>query len=182
MQKTLLIDLDGTIEDLLTPWVKLLNEKYSLDVNTSSIDHWDMDGDFSSLSKQQICEPLETAELWQQVKPMPEAVEVLQQLQSEGHHVYICTAATTPKEFFLKTDLFVKKYLPFFDIKRQCICIHDKWLLQGDLLLDDNINNLRKDASYRKLLFTQPYNVKENTKGITRINTWKEFYSFVKNL
>jgi 5'(3')-deoxyribonucleotidase len=50
------------------------------------------------------------------------------------------------------------------------MCGH-KFILRGDLLIDDRTYNLEKFVG-DTLLFTTPHNAIEN--GYTRVNSWKE--------
>ncbi len=53
--------------------------------------------------------------------------------------------------------------------------IHDKGMLNGDLMIDDGIHNL-KNFSGKKILFTQPWNKSFDAESfdVRRINEWSE--------
>lgn len=90
---TILVDMDDTIENLLSCWVSYLNSQYGLQVRTEDVCDWDLSLAYPSLTKEQIFAPLYDDRLWQQVKPLPRAVPVLQRLQERGHEIYIVTSS-----------------------------------------------------------------------------------------
>lgn len=50
--KILLIDADDTIEDLLSAWLKSLNDKYGTNVCNDEITDWDVSKFFPTLTKE----------------------------------------------------------------------------------------------------------------------------------
>lgn len=74
----ILIDMDDTIEHLLTTWVDCLNARYGTSVKQEDVTQWDLQLAFPSLTKEQIHAPLEEDEFWMQVKPMDGASEAIQ--------------------------------------------------------------------------------------------------------
>ena len=86
--KTILIDMDDVMTDLLTPWVEYLNDKHDLSVYTSDITAWDMSLFFPTLSKEEIYQPLNEEDFWKTVKPQEGAVYYLNKLCNE-YQVYI---------------------------------------------------------------------------------------------
>ena len=90
---TILIDMDDTLEDLLGAWVSILNTRYGTSVHKDSVKQWDMSVAFPSLSKSQVYEPILLDDFWKTVQPKDGAVDVMQKLIGDGHHVYIVTAS-----------------------------------------------------------------------------------------
>lgn len=174
----ILVDMDDTIENLLGTWVKYLNKQFGFNVDYNNITDWDMRKTFPTLEDEQIYAPLVDPNLWQEVKPFPGAVETLRKLVEEGFTVRICTASS-PTSYALKMRYFVKKYLPFLDTRLHCICVHDKQLVKGNVLADDNINNL-SNGSYTGLLFTRPHNLKYDYPKELRVANWDEIYDWIE--
>ena len=172
----ILVDMDDTMEDLLTSWVECLNRKYNLQVNPKEVTSWEIPPYFPSLTPFQVYEALVTEELWKTVKPIDGAVEYLKRLVEEGFTVRVCTASS-PTSYALKMKWVMKRYFPFLDTRTQCICIHDKHLLKANVLLDDNYKNLL-NSSYQGILFTRKHN--KNLDYPIRVNSWEEFYKYVK--
>lgn len=78
--KILLIDVDDTIEDLLSAWLKSLNDKYGTNVCNDEITDWDVAKFFPTLTREQVFEPLHCDEFWETVKPKPDAVEYVKKI------------------------------------------------------------------------------------------------------
>jgi len=175
----ILVDLDDTIEDLLTAWVNYLNKVYDTNVDSEEITDWKISNFFPELTSEQLYEPLVDPELWKTVRPIPGAVKYLRKLIEEGFTVRICTASS-PTSYALKMKHFVKRYLPFIDTRLHCLCAHDKQLIKGNILLDDNFENLL-GGSYKGILFNRKHNEKyPNPSNLIRVDSWEEFYNIVE--
>lgn len=170
-----LVDLDDVLDDLLPAWVSKINELYSLNVDYKDIVEWDMKKAFPSLSTEEIYAPLLIEDFWKDVKPVENSIMYFQTLYEEGYNIKICTASC-PTAIHYKYKHFIQKYLPFITYK-DIICIYDKQLILGNVLLDDNINNLI-GGKYTGVLFNRNYNKNIKTK-IKRVDNWEEFYNFV---
>ena len=96
--KIIYVDVDDTIEDLLSAWCLYLNTKYNLYVDPNDAYDWDLRTLFTTLSRQQIHNALADKELWKLVKPIPGAQKYLKKLIEDGFEVYLCTA--THVEYF----------------------------------------------------------------------------------
>ena len=89
MSKTILIDIDDTIENLCETWVDWLNKQYGTSVEYNKITEWDTSKFFPNLTKEQVFEPLHNPKLWDYVQPKPGAVEYVKKLIDEGYNVYM---------------------------------------------------------------------------------------------
>ena len=90
---TILVDMDDTIENLLSVWVAYLNERYGLRVKTDDVRDWDLSLAYPSLTSKQVYSPLYADEMWRRIEPLPYAAELLKKLIDEGHEVYIVTSS-----------------------------------------------------------------------------------------
>lgn len=180
--KIIYVDVDDTIEDLLSAWCLYLNTKYNLYVDPNDAYDWNLRTLFTTLSRQQIHDALADKELWKLVKPIPGAQKYLKKLIEDGFEVYLCTA--THVDYFKdKYDEVIHKYFPFVD-EHHIITIHNKQLLQGLVLVDDYIENL-KDANYKGILFEAFYNKNIDLtqyENIYYIKTWKDCYELINIL
>lgn len=170
---TLLIDMDDVLGDLLSAWMNLLNSRYNLNVDVTEVIDWNMEIFYPTLTPEQIFSPLEEKELWEEVQPVPGSQKYLKMLHEEGFNIKICTAAS-PLEFALKTKYFFNQHFSFID-PSDVICVKDKSLIRGDILLDDNYRNL-SGGEYEGVLFDKPYNRKYDFK---RVESWSQFYDYV---
>lgn len=177
----ILVDLDDVIDDLLPAWVDVLNELFNTSVDYRTITDWHMQKAFPFATDEQIYESLKEVELWKKIKPVYGAQEYLQKLEQDGFTVKICTASA-PECYAMKYEYFLKKYFAFISWK-DIIAAHDKQLIKGNILLDDNINNLL-GGDYQGILFTRSYNEQYDADkyGLIRVYSWAEFYKHVQRL
>ena len=100
---------------------------------------------------------------------MPEAVRVLQALQTK-YEIFIATAAMeVPTSFVAKYD-WLAKHFPFISPSHVVFC-GDKSILRADFLIDDNPRQLRRFTG-QGVLFHSHHNV-----GVTewpRVKDWLE--------
>ena len=157
----ILVDMDDTIENLKEAWVNRLNSMYGYSINFNDITEWDMCKAFTTLTSHQIFEPLFSNNFWEHVTPKKDAMIYLKKLYDEEF-----TKALFP-------------YFPFISSDDIIIC-KDKWLIKGDILIDDAIHNLEKFSGY-KVLLTAPHNklIKEDD-TIFRATNWQQIYSYIE--
>lgn len=176
----MLIDIDDTIEDLLTPWCTALNVKYGTTVAPKNITEWDIAKFFPALSAEQVFEPLNNDEFWSKVEPKSGAVSYVRRLYDEGYNVYLCSS-TDYRNIRCKYEYIVKRYFPFIDWNHVIITAN-KQMIKADFLIDDGIHNL-ENGDYKKILMTMPYNKDYDTAshGMKRANNWREAYEIIHN-
>ena len=178
---TVLVDMDDTIEDLLSAWVQCLNKRYGLSVNPSDITDWDITLSFPSLSKEEVWHPLYEDEFWETVKPKQDAAKYLLKLQELGFNVYLCTA-TNHYTVKSKFENIVKRHFPFISWD-QIIITPRKQLIDADILIDDGVHNLI-GGKYKKILMSAPHNLKYKAEamGMQRVDNWEEAYKAITGI
>ena len=134
---TILIDIDDTIEDLLTAWCKWLNDLYGLNVKPDEVTDWDVARFFPTLTKEQVFEPLHTDHFWKTVEPKDEAVKYVKQLIDDGFNVYLCTT-TDYRNVKPKYEYIILKHFPFISW-RQVIVAGRKQMIKADFLMEFTI-------------------------------------------
>lgn len=178
------IDMDDICVDLLHEWLITLNQLSNVVPQTEAdIVDWDMKLAYPMLTPNQIYSPLYDAEMWKRVQPIEGAYKYLKKLIDEGNEVYVATASY-PDSYFIKTNYCLLKHFDFLTPKN-IICIHDKFLLKGDILFDDYEENLRKFKGIR-VLRDRPHNRNCDEEcfhfRVSEDNSWEEFYNIVQEL
>ena len=181
MKKTILIDIDDTIENLCGAWVDWLNREYGTSVDYTQITQWDISKFFPNLTKEQVYEPLHNPHLWEYVQPKDGAVEYVKKLIDDGYNVYLCTT-TDYRNVKPKFESVIQKHFPYISWN-QVIVIDKKQMVKADALIDDGVHNLA-GGDYIKILVSAPHNMAFNApeNGMYRVNNWKEIYSLVHRL
>lgn len=174
----ILVDMDDVMIDLVTHWVETLNNKYGTSVKTQDINNWQFTRFFSSLTSEQVYEPLIKKDFWKSIKPIEEVQQYLKMLHNEGYQIYVCTS-TNWKNVKFKVKYVLNKYFDFIPWENVIITAN-KQMIKADFLIDDGIHNLR-GGDYKKLLFNKPHNKSVDTNGtdIVRVNNWKEIYNYI---
>ncbi len=103
------------------------------------------------------------------LRVIPDSQEVLFELNKK-HEVYIASAAMEfPNSLKEKSD-WLDEFFPFIPWKKRILC-GDKFILKGDVLIDDRSKNL-KHFEGRSIMFSSPHNA--NTTDFERAANWKE--------
>ena len=178
-QLTILVDMDDTLEDLCTPWVQYLNEKYGTAVTTEDIKDWAIAKVFPTLTREQVFEPLAKEEFWERVKPLPEAYKNIRKLKYDGHRIFIVTASDPIISVPMKLEKVLFRYFPFFTYN-DVIITTQKQLICGDVLVDDAPHNL-ENGNYMRILMNAPHNrfFDEKSIGAVRACDWNTVYRLI---
>jgi 5'-nucleotidase len=150
------LDMDGVLVDLMHGWLPYLNEISGKNLTEKDVDMWGLekvyDMPFSKIRK-----PLHREGFWEELPPYDGAVEFVEALDNAGHEVYIATAPFPSDVCMWGKKMWVENHLHFLAPSR-LILAHDKFLLRGDMLVDDKPENLLQFRGGR-ILFNQPWNI-----------------------
>lgn len=177
---TILVDIDDVLLDLLSAWIKALNQEYGTNVSKDEVTDWYIPKFFPSLTKEQVFAPLYLPSFWRTVRPKPDATMYLKRLKDDGYTIYLCTSThfsnVWPKFRVIKT------YFPYIDWNH-VIVASNKTMIKADVLVDDAPHNLW-GGDYKKILMTAPHNkdIDEKSYGFYRANDWTEIYSLIHDL
>lgn len=175
---TILIDMDDTLESLLPAWVQWLNDRHGLSVDHESISEWDMHIAFPSLADEELFAPLSDRSFWKTVMPKPNAPMYVKKLIDDGHKVYVCTASHYSTLQY-KTEEVLFKYFPYLKWEN-VIVAHDKYLIKGDVIIDDALHNLEgRECNSIALLMDAPHNRNVRTPFLDRVHSWEEIYQII---
>jgi 5'(3')-deoxyribonucleotidase len=175
------VDLDQTLNDLVSKTLTFYNALTGKNVQMSDMTAYHIDKCLSEEEVNKVYELWGKKELWDSLEPLPDAQWGIETLVNTGHRVIIATA-TYYEQFDWKLA-WVKKHFPMIDTK-DIIRINDKSLLRGDVLIEDNIDNLTKSCCER-ICLDYPYNCDKNKDwayGIYRAHNWKEIIKTINNI
>ena len=178
---TVLVDLDDTIESLLSAWVERLNRSFGTEVTPEEVTEWDISKSFPTLTREQVYSPLLCDDFWYSVMPINGASDALQQLIADGHRVLIVTTSAY-QTLRTKMDVVLFGYFPFLSWNDVIITSH-KQLIKGDVLVDDGVHNL-EGGEYMKVLMDAPHNRNYDAEAndMVRVKNWEEAYSIITYL
>ncbi len=209
MTKTLLIDMDAILVNMLPPWLEKYNEATGENVQLSDVKEY-------NLTK--VCTNAETLDailhedgFFYDMEPMPHAILAMQVLMEAGYDIVIVTQPprgtlykhpTTPDELLKLLDdpepefavrdkrRWMKKYFPGYGLENMIFC-HRKDMIRGDLLFDDKPDHLIhwKEANPGGITATLDWgynrlpevNASVNFRGSLE-NGWIDFVDFVHSV
>jgi len=172
----ILLDMDGVVADFMTPWLEQYNELTGEGVKLSDItgpDAAKFVGDPYLLKRIK-----DSCGFMRALKPLPGAIDGVAQLHSDGHDiVFVSNGTNCPTSMHEKRD-WLKfyfhrqwKYVPL-------VLTYHKYLVRGDVLLEDTPRNLEKlEHGTKGLLYHHKYNAQETR--FERIYDWSHFLQWV---
>jgi len=163
--KTFYIDIDDTIADLLSAWLRRYNKDYNDHLQKKDITEWDMRKFVKPECGEIIYEYLDDPTLYDEVFLLePEYVvkRTISALKQLGYRVVFATTPVYKNQGRKLQWLYDYGFLESKRFQKDYIEVGDKSLLNGSYgtLLDDGIHNIRAYSGY-KILYNQPHNAND---------------------
>lgn len=166
---TIFVDMDDVLADTYGKHIEIYNKEHQQALSIANITQGEAWENVPDIHRASILQQAYEPGFFRELKPIKDAIQVMEALYAK-HEVYIATAATQfPNSLKEKSD-WLSEHMPFINWQHQIMCGH-KFILNGDLLIDDRIYNLEKFEG-DTLLFNSPHN--SNDSGYTRVATWLE--------
>jgi 5'(3')-deoxyribonucleotidase len=163
------IDLDDTINSLVSTWLEKYNKDYNDDVKIEDLKTWDI-GDYTKAGKD-FYKYLGDGETFKNLSIKDGAANIIEKL-CENNEVYIVTANDSYNTGVCDDKVnFINKFMPFFPIKN-IIFINNKSLLDLDVLIDDGLHNFMGFKG-TKIVFDRPWN-RDYKEHHWRMTEWSE--------
>lgn len=189
----ILCDMDDIIVSLLDYWLELYNRDYK--DNKTKLDIWDYDlwKCVKPECGKKIYDYISRKGFFNSLSPLPGAIEALKQIHADGHDITLVSTPSYAASSYSDKILWVKRFLPFLDSRQDVFLGAKKYLLRGDLLIDDspvNISKYRAAWPEAKILtIAYPFNEDVGSLTTQRINScldtekaWEVIYKWVKLL
>lgn len=172
--KTLLIDMDSVICDLMSEWHKRYNRDFNDNLTIERLQCWNSEKYVKPECGMKIYNYLKEPNLFLNLNPLPNAIEVLERLQTKYDILIVTSSVSTA---FAEKEMWIEKHLPFIK-KQNLIFAHRKNMIVGDLLFDDAPHNLREFSATGRLAVAMdyPYNRDVN---VPRVRNWLEFERYL---
>jgi 5'(3')-deoxyribonucleotidase len=163
------VDMDDVIADTYGKHIEMYNTEFGKNLSLSHFKSGEVWQNVPEMHQDSIRRHVRTDGFFRDLEPIKDSISVLKEL-CEKHEVYIASAATQfPNSLREKSD-WLDEYFPFISWHYRIMCGY-KFILKGDLLIDDRSFNL-DEFDGNTLLFNSPHNVHENTHE--RVGTWLE--------
>ncbi|WP_405604690.1 5' nucleotidase, NT5C type [Polaribacter sp. Asnod1-A03] len=166
---TIFVDMDEVLADTYGKHLELYNKEFKKEISLKDIIAGEIWDNVEDIHKEEVLKHAYVPGFFRSLTPMKDSIEVMEALYAQ-HEVYIATAATQfPTSLKEKCD-WLDEHMPFITWQHRILC-GDKFILNGDLLIDDRVYNLEHFKG-DTLLYNSPHNVYET--GYTRVSNWQE--------
>lgn len=175
------IDFDETLFPTLEKVLEFYNKTYNANIEMSQITTYSLYDCFDTDTADKLLEFFICKGVYDNLQPYKGAVRAIKTLVERGHEVYIATASDT-RNMEWKEQL-LQKHFPFIP-KDNLIRIHNKALLNVDVLVEDSPKNLIKTFADR-VCFDQIWNrddKKDYVYSIYRIHHWGEIANVINEI
>lgn len=172
----ILLDMDGVVVDFLGPLLEQYNHLTGEGVNMSDITEYQT---AKFVKKRGILMGIKDAPGFiRNLQPLPGALESIEKLHKVGHDiVFVSNATNGPTSGHEKRE-WLKYYLGHLWNKPQLVLTYHKYLVKGDVMLEDNPENLEKlDKEVIPILYHHTYN--SSDKRFRRVFDWSQFVKWV---
>jgi len=164
-----LLDIDDTLCNTIDIWLRRYRNKYKHKLYPKDIKDWNLVQYTVPECGTKIYDFLKSKTLYNYVKPLPRALEGVNILRNLGFEIVYITGGQ-PEDSVYKFKWL--KNNNFWKDKDHYIQTHSKFLVRGDLFIDDNYNNIISHKTTYNLLFNAPWNLKYEYKN--RVSGWEE--------
>lgn len=175
------IDFDETLFPTLEKVLETYNKRNNVNIESSQITAYSLYDCFPADVADEILALFSEKTTYNSLQPYKGAVKAVQALANKGHEIIIATA-TDSKNLEWKEKL-LQRYFPFIP-KENLIRIHNKNLLNVDVLIEDKLDNLIQTFAER-VCFSQPWNQDKDADyiySIYRINHWGELANVINEI
>lgn len=181
--KYLLVDCDDVLADFKTPARALMREMFGIEIELENLQHWDL---FSVLTPEQhqlLLDAMGRPGVCYSLPILPGAKEGIERLRSEGTVVVVTRPVLRPTWVYERTHWLMDK-LGFTE--DQVINTAAKQLVRGDILLDDNPENIsmwtRHHPAGAGMMWALPNTEHMREMDEHRVRTWDSVLDRVKAL
>lgn len=175
------IDFDSTLFPTMEKVIEIYNKRHDTYIELSQITTYSLHDSLRQDVADEMLEIFVEKIVYDCLQPYKGAVRAIKTLVEQGHEVYVATSSDI-RNMEWKEEL-LQKHFPFIP-KNNLIRIHNKALLNVDILVEDKMENLTQTFADR-VCFNQPWNVdegKDYAYSIYRIHHWGEIINIINEL
>lgn len=175
------IDFDSTLFPTMEKVIDIYNRRHGTSIDISQITMYNLHDNFDEDIAEELIGLFVEKSVYSSLFPYKGAIKAIKSLLEQGHEIYIATS-TDVRNMEWKEEL-LQHHFPFIP-KKNLIRIHNKALLNVDILVEDKLDNLKNTFADR-VCFNQPWNVDENADyvyDIYRIHHWDEIANAINNI
>lgn len=177
----IMIDFDSTLFPTLEKVLEIYNKEHGAKIELSQHTTYNFRDSFDSNVADEFLELFCSKEVYDNLIPYKGAIKSVKTLIEQGHEVYVATS-TDVRNMAWKEEL-LQKHFPFIP-KSNLIRIHNKELLNVDVMIEDKMENLTQTFASR-ICYDQPWNRdagKDFAYSIYRVHHWGEINNIINEI
>lgn len=175
----ILVDMDDVVTNYLEDMVKEYNKIYNTNHSIEEITEWKIPDSF----EHGLFSVHNVSDVLTRVTPKADSIKYINKWIDEGYQVYIVSDCVNCAKRYGEKIKWLQAYLPKFDISHFIPC-SEKHIVKGDILIDDNLDNLEKwslENPYgHDLLFTAQHN--KELQDERRVDSFEEVDDYIKTV
>lgn len=176
-------------DEVLAHWVARVIEWYNRDHGSSHTrddikEYFAMEKVLGANGKDYIKHAISIPSLYHDLEEVDGAHDGMKRLHDAGHELIIATALPPDGAIGYHGKIeWMRRVMPWFDLKN-FVAIQRKYLLQGDVLIDDAPHNVESWVATGReaILFDAPWNQHLDNSKYLRAKDWKEVVRIVELL
>ena len=178
---TIMVDIDGVLNNLQDTVIKIFNERYGTAYTINNFKHYSVSECLNKTDAINFVKIYSEKGVYDSVSPLNNAQNAINKLKKQGHDIYIVTDAI-PCVFEEKVN-WIKFHFPSID-EAHIVSMKHKWLFKCDVMCDDNIDNLIGGHHYERICFDYPWNraVRDEVYGIHRVSNWDDALNAINKI
>lgn len=175
------IDFDEVLFPTLEKVLEIYNKKHEEQLTLSQITMYNLYECLDTVVADELISLFVDKSVYNNLQPYKGSIKAIKTLVDKGYEVYIATASDI-RNMEWKEKL-LQRYFPFIS-KENLIRIHNKKLLDVDVLIEDKLDNLVQTFAER-VCFNQPWNQDKEADyiySIYRIHNWGEIINIINDI
>lgn len=184
-KQRILIDLDDTLNELVTKWLSIYNNEFQDTLCKEDIHSWDIINYLKPEARGKFFNYLREPDFFLDVAVQPNAPEVTKRL-AEKYELFVVTSYCP--EACLAKYLWLRKNFPHISADNIVFC-RTKGIIRADFMIDDGLHNiedfLKTNPNGVPMIFDAPWNRNVGGKYV-RAKDWVEvlewFFEFEHQL
>lgn len=178
---TIAIDFDETLFATLERVLEIYNKRHHASIDGSQIIAYNFYDCFPEDVADELIALFIDKEVYDNLRPYKGAIRAVRTLIEQGHEIYVVTDSDV-RNIEWKEEL-LQRYFSFIP-KQNLIRIHNKALLNVDVLVEDKLDNLKSTFADR-VCFDQFWNRNEDVDyvyDVYRIHNWSEINNVISEI
>lgn len=175
------IDFDEVLFPTLDKVLEVYNGRHEKQLLLSQITTYNLYECLDNAVADELISLFVDKSIYNNLQPYRGSIKAVKTLVDKGHEIYVATASDI-RNMEWKEKL-LQRYFPFIP-KENVIRIHNKKLLNVDVLIEDKLDNLIQTFAER-VCFNQPWNqdkAADYVYSIYRIHNWSEIINVINNI